>query len=96
MANFTFSPEQARSVAGSIKSKGDNARDLVEQLSRQIKSVEEWWQGDSARAFVDEFDRLKPNFDKMVQCVNKISTQLNKIAEIKETNEREMAAQLKG
>ncbi len=95
MANIAFSPEQARGAANSIKNKGNNARDIVNQLDREIKAVEGWWQGESAKAFVDEFNQLKPSLDKLVECVNNISAQLNRIAEIKEQSERDMAAQLR-
>ncbi|WP_199613900.1 WXG100 family type VII secretion target [Paenibacillus alkalitolerans] len=95
MVNQAFSPDQARGVANSIKNKGHNAKDLVNQLHREIKAVEGWWQGDSAKAFVDEFELLKPNFDKMVECVDNISIQLNKIADIKEQHERDIANQLR-
>lgn len=95
MANLTFSPDQARSVAKSIETKGTNARDLINQLDREIKSVEGWWQGDSAKAFVDEFNQLKPSLDKLVECVHNISANLVKIAGIKEQSERDIASALR-
>ncbi|MGK9251035.1 MULTISPECIES: WXG100 family type VII secretion target [Paenibacillus] len=95
MANQTFSPEQARSVASSIKNKGQNAKSVVDQLDREIKSVEGWWQGESAKAFVDEFNQLKPSLDKLVECVNNISTSLQKVADIKEQSDRDIASQLR-
>ncbi|MCJ8011818.1 WXG100 family type VII secretion target [Paenibacillus sp. KQZ6P-2] len=95
MMNQTFSPEQARGVASSIKNKGHNARDIINQLDREIKSVEGWWQGESAKAFVDEFHQLKPSLDKLVQCVDNISISLNKVADIKEQSDRDIASQLR-
>jgi WXG100 family type VII secretion target len=95
MVNQAFSPEQARGVSNSIKNKGHSARDLVNQLDREIKAVEAWWQGDSAKAFIDEFQRLKPSFDKMVECVDNISIQLNKVADIKEQGDKDIANQLR-
>lgn len=95
MANIKFSPEQARSVANSIKNKGNNAKDIVSQLDREITSIEGWWEGESGKAFIGEFKELKPSLDKLVECVNNISKQLNKIAELKEQSERDIAAQLR-
>lgn len=96
MANIqTFSPDQARSVAGSIKNKGNNAKTLFDQLGKEINAVEGWWQGDSSRAFIEEFNELKPSLDKLVDIVDKISQNLNKIADIKEQSERDIASQLR-
>lgn len=95
MANISFSSEQARSVANSIKTKGNSAKDIINQLDKEIKSISGWWQGDSAKAFVEEFNELKPSLDKLAECVNNISAQLTKVAEIKEQSERDMAAQLR-
>lgn len=90
-----FSPEQARGAASSIKQKGNNARDIVNQLDREIKSVESWWEGDSVRAFVDEFNQLKPSLDKLVQCVENIARQLEEVARVKEESERQIASALR-
>jgi WXG100 family type VII secretion target len=95
MANLTFSPDQARGVASSIKNKSNNAKTLFDQLDKEIKAVEGWWQGDSARAFIEEFNELKPSLDKLVEVVNSISQNLNKIADIKEQSERDIASQLR-
>ncbi len=94
--NLTFSPDQANSVATGIKRKASEANSLVNQLQKDIHSVRGWWQGESQTAFVDQFDSLKPSFDKMVQCVEEISQNLNKIAEIKMQAEKEMASKLRG
>ncbi|MNJ63936.1 WXG100 family type VII secretion target [Paenibacillus bouchesdurhonensis] len=95
MSNLTFSPGQARSVAKSILNKGRNANEIVEQLDREINSVEGWWKGESSQAFVQEFRDLKPNLKKLVECVENISKNLDKIADIKEQSERDIASALR-
>ena len=95
MANIAFSSEQAQSVANSIKSKGEQAKSIVEQLDKEIKNVAGWWQGESSKAFIEEFTQLKPSLDKLVECVGNISKQLTEIARIKEQSEKDMAAQLR-
>lgn len=94
--NLTFSPDQALSVSKSIRNKASNADSLIKQLQSEIQSVSGWWQGESQRAFVEQFTNLKPSFDKMVECVNTISDNLQKIAEIKQAAEQEMASKLRG
>lgn len=94
--NLTFNPDQAISVSNSIRSKANNADSLIKQLQREIHSVSGWWQGESQKAFVEQFDSLMPSFNEMVNCVNQISDNLKQIAEIKLQAEREMASKLRG
>lgn len=95
MVKQVFSPEQARNVASSIKAKGQSAKDIINKLDSEIKAAEAWWQGESSKAFIEEFNQLKPSLDKLVECVNGISMQLNKVAEIKEQSDRDIASQLR-
>lgn len=97
MANvISFSPDQARGVATSISRKSSEADRLVKQLQKEIHAVSGWWQGESQKAFVDQFDGLMPSFNEMVKCVDEISKSLLKIAEIKQDAEAQMAKQLRG
>ncbi|WP_314586782.1 WXG100 family type VII secretion target [Paenibacillus terrigena] len=94
--NLTFSPEQATSVAKSIKTKASNAETLINQLRSEITSVSSWWSGESQKAFVDQFESLMPSFKEMIGCVEKISSNLSEIARIKQQAEQDMAAKLRG
>ncbi|NMM55435.1 WXG100 family type VII secretion target [Paenibacillus aquistagni] len=96
MANkLVFNPEQARSVAKSIKNKASNADTLINQLKTEIHSVSGWWEGQSQTAFVQQFDDLLPNFKKLVECVNTISANLDEIARVKQEADQQLASKLR-
>ena len=48
MAQIAIETSQARSAVNSIKQKGNNARDIINQVDREIKAVEAWWKGERA------------------------------------------------
>ena len=95
-ARISFSPDQADQAAKSIKTKGDSAQGVINQLEKEIHSLQDWWKGESANAFIGEFDQLKPSLNKLVECVRGISDQLTKIAQIKRESENDIAKQLRG
>ena len=95
MSNFEFSFFQANDAALSIKKKGSAAQQVFSDLDKEINNLKSWWKGDSANAYVEEFSQLKTQLDKLVGCVNEISQQIIKIAEIKREAENDIAAQIR-
>lgn len=94
-ANIQFDSTQAAGVAQSIKRKAENAQTVIKQLTNEIHAINSWWHGESQKAFVDQYDSLKPSFDKMIECVNTISGNLIEIVRIKEEAEQQMASKLR-
>ncbi|TCK90651.1 WXG100 family type VII secretion target [Natranaerovirga hydrolytica] len=95
MSNIAFSPEQAEAAAVKIGQKGQEVDNTLKQLKNEIHGTRSWWQGQSADAFIGEFDSLQPNLQKLVECVEGISKQLKQVADIKRRSEQEMANQLR-
>ena len=67
----------------------------VNNLQRDIRNVKSWWEGDSAVAFVDEFDKSKKEFDKMIECINKYADLLSKAIEIQQKADADIARQMR-
>ncbi|MCR2803398.1 WXG100 family type VII secretion target [Paenibacillus soyae] len=94
-ANIQFDSAQALGVAESIKRKAESAQGVITQLTNEIHAINSWWHGESQKAFVDQYDSLKPSFDKMIECVQTISANMKQIVSIKEEAEQQMAAKLR-
>jgi len=95
MALQKFNTQQAESVANDIKRQGVQIKQLMEELSKTIKSLDGFWEGDTAKAFLEEFESLKPTLNKMELCANGVSQQLLKVVQIKIETERSIASQIK-
>lgn len=90
-----LSASEASSAVRSIKSKAQEAQNVVGNLQRDIGNVKSWWEGDSAVAFVEEFSKSKKEFDKMIECINKYGDMLMKAIEIQQKADADIARQMR-
>ncbi len=90
-----LSASEATSSVRTIKGKAKDAQNTVNTLQRDIRNVKNWWKGDSAVAFVDEFEKSKKEFDKMIECINKYADLLSKAIEIQQKADADIARQMR-
>lgn len=90
-----LSTNEAALAVRTIKGKAQEAQSTVNNLQRDIRNVKNWWEGDSAVAFVDEFDKSKKEFDKMIDCINKYADLLSKAIEIQQKADADIARQMR-
>lgn len=90
-----LSTSEATSSVRAIKGKAQEAQNTVNNLQRNIRNVKTWWEGDSAVAFVDEFEKSKKEFDKMIESINKYADLLSKAIEAQQKTDAEIARQMR-
>ena len=90
-----LSASDASAAVRTIKGKASEAQNTVNQLQRDVTNVKSWWEGDSSVAFVDEFNKSKKEFDKMIECINKYGDLLTKAIEIQQKADTEIAQQMR-
>ena len=90
-----LSTSEASSAVRTIKGKAQDAQNTVNNLQRDIRNVKSWWEGDSAVAFVDEFEKSKKEFDKMIECISKYADLLSKAIEIQQKADADSARQMR-
>jgi WXG100 family type VII secretion target len=96
MANaIKLNANDASAAVRTIKSKAQDAQNTVNQLQRDVTNVKSWWEGDSSVAFVDEFNKSKKEFDKMIECINKYGELLTKAIEIQQKADADIARQMR-
>lgn len=93
--SLKFDSGRARSTATNISRQGESAQAALTKVENEIAGMREWWAGESLQAFDDQFQELKPSLNKMVDLVQKLSKQLNSIAEEKDRFENSMAQQIR-
>lgn len=90
-----LSTSEASSSVRTIKGKAQEAQNTVNNLQRDIRNVKNWWEGDSAVAFVDEFEKSKKEFDKMIESIHKYADLLTKAIEIQQKADADIARQMR-
>jgi len=91
-----ISISEANAAVRAIKSKANEAQNTVNRLQRDIGNVMSWWEGDSAVAFVNEFEKSKKDFDKMIECINRYGDLLTRAIKIQQDADAEIARKMHG
>lgn len=94
-SQISLNTNDAKSAISKINSKAQEAQTTINSLEKDVKGVANWWKGDSAIAFVDEFCKSKKDFDKMIECVNKYAQLLDKAIQIQQEADAQIARQMR-
>jgi WXG100 family type VII secretion target len=90
-----MSPEQMRGRAKEFDTEGKNVEDVIKKMSGLIKSLQGEWEGTASKEFANQFNTLKPSFDKMRTLIDDISKQLTGTAKAMEEMDKEIANKFK-
>ena len=66
----------------------------MKQIKKDISAASSWWKGDSGKEFIEQYNKIEPNVNKLIECVRNISAEVSATAEAKSKEEQEIAAQL--
>lgn len=66
-----LSDSEARAAINSLRKKGEQVQQTVNNLQRDVDRVQSWWKGDSSVAFVQEFAQIRNEINKRVgECID--------------------------
>jgi len=94
-SEIALSASEASAAVRKIKNQANEAKKTVDNLQKDVRGVRGWWKGDSAVAFVDEFDKSRKEFDKMIECINKYGDLLTDAIKIQQDADAEIARKMR-
>ncbi|WP_409291181.1 WXG100 family type VII secretion target [Peribacillus sp. SCS-26] len=94
--NIRLTPEELRGVASQYQTESGNVQDLVARLDNMSSHLQEIWEGASSQAFADQYQQLRPSFEKMATLLTEVSQQLNSSATVLEDTDNQIASQIRG
>lgn len=91
-----LTPDELRTSAQKYTQGSEGIEQILATLEAEQGVISENWDGDAFRSFDEQFTELKPTITRFAELLEEINTQLNKVAEIVEQTDADIAAQIRG
>lgn len=90
-----LTPSELREVARQYDTESGNVHDLISRLDSMSSHLQDVWEGASSQAFAQQYQELRPSFDRMAVLLNEVSMQLANSAQVLEDTDRQIASQIR-
>ncbi|MCA1061064.1 WXG100 family type VII secretion target [Rossellomorea aquimaris] len=89
-------PAELISMANRYTSESGQVGEQISRLDNMISELEGMWEGESSRAFAEQYQTLRPSFLQMQQLLEDISMQLTSTSKSLEDADAQIANQIRG
>ncbi|WP_273853162.1 WXG100 family type VII secretion target [Guptibacillus spartinae] len=89
-------PEELESMSHRYSAESDKVGEQVNSLNEIMGQLKGMWEGESSRAFEEQYEALKPSFHQMQQLLEEVSTQLKSTARSLDEADNQIANQIRG
>lgn len=96
MSRIKLTPDELRTSAGKYTAGSDDVTRVLNDLTNEQETIRNNWEGTAFQSFDNQFNELKPKIQEFAQLLQDINQQLNKVAEIIETTDADIASQIGG
>ena len=91
-----LTPEDLRTSAQKYTEGSEGISEILRSLTSEQATISENWEGSAFDSFEEQFNELSPRITEFADLLESIHTQLNKVAEIVEQTDQDIAAQIRG
>lgn len=96
MGNIRLSPEEMNQKATEFDNRSEEFQTCVTKMRNMVTSLSQEWEGQSSRAFVDQFNELEQGFNKTVELIESIATQLRQVSDAMVDADSQISQQIGG
>lgn len=89
-------PEQLISTASEFSSKAGTINSLTGEMTSKVSALASAWEGEAATAYITKFNGLQDDIEKMVAMVQEHSKDLNDMAEVYSSAEKQNVSDFEG
>jgi len=89
-----ITPDQMRSRANEYSNEAQKVGDTIHKMDSLLNALQGEWEGESARAYAERFNQLRPSFVQAQSLIEEIATALRNTATTLEETDRNIAAGL--
>jgi WXG100 family type VII secretion target len=95
-SQIRITPERMVDRAKEFNTEGTNFQDVVTKMTSLVDILQEEWEGQASASFKEQFDSLKPGFQKVRELIDDIAEQLVDTAHALETLDGEISSKIAG
>ena len=96
MAQIKLTPEELRASALKYSSGSEEIDQILSSLTNEQAVIDANWGGTAFDSFEAQFNELSPKIREFSQLLSDIHAQLNKVADIIEQTDQDIASQING
>ncbi|HEY4552629.1 MAG TPA: WXG100 family type VII secretion target [Bacillaceae bacterium] len=89
-------PGELVSMSTRYSNESGQVAEQINRLNGMIQELQGMWEGESSRAFSNQYEQLRPSFIQMQELLQQISTQLASTAKALEDADQQIASQIRG
>lgn len=89
-------PAELEAMSNRYSSESAQVEEQISRLDSMIQELQSMWEGESSRAFAEQYDSLRPSFVDMGRLLQDVSTQLKNTAHALDDADRQIASQIRG
>ncbi|ALC82228.1 MULTISPECIES: WXG100 family type VII secretion target [Bacillus] len=89
-------PEQLEEKAQRYQEESGKVEEQIGVLRNLIGQLQDEWEGESSRAFAQQYEELEPSFKQMAQLLADVSRQLDSTAKTLRDTDQGIASQIRG
>ena len=94
IALIQLTTEELRTSAQKYTQGSEEVRQVLRTLSQEQDTIRDNWKGAAFESFDRQFTELSPKIEEFATLLDEINAQLNKVAEIVEQNDQDLASQI--
>lgn len=94
MARIKLTPDELRTSAQKYTQGSEEVTQVLNTLIQEQATIAENWEGFAFDSFEKQFNELAPKIREFSELLQEINQQLNKVAEIVEQTDQDIASQI--
>lgn len=89
-------PAELEAMSARYNNESSQVEDQISRLDRMIDELQGMWEGESSRAFAEQYVSLRPSFVEMQRLLNDVSIQLKNTGHALADADNQIASQIRG
>ena len=89
-------PAELEAMSSRYSNESAQVEEQISRLNGMIEELQSMWEGESSRAFADQYVALRPSFEDMAKLLEDVSLQLKNTAHALADADRQIASQIRG